>query len=155
MKKLILISAILGLSAAANAKGGVGAAGCGLGAQVFGAKPGMIQIVAATLNGLGGNQTFAMTSGTSNCGGGFSSAQLEHFVEANQIALANEMSRGEGDTVSGISKILGCQNSQSMTQTLKANYEVIFPRATVKAKEVSQQIREVLKSNSVACTQLG
>ncbi len=153
MNKLILISAMALFSSLANAKS-IGTAGCGLGNLVFGAKPGMIQIVAATLNGTGG-QVFAITTGTSNCGGGFSSAQLEQFVEANQIALANEMSRGNGDTVAGIQKILGCQDSQSMTQALKENYEVIFPKADVKAKDVSKQIRQVLKTNSVTCSQLG
>lgn len=152
MKKLILVSAILSLGSIASAK--VGTAGCGLGNIVFGSKPGMIQIVAATLNGTGG-QVFAITTGTSNCGGGFSAAKLEEFVEANQITLANEMSRGDGETVTGISKILGCEDSQDMTQTLKDNFENIFPNSKVKAKDVSRQIREVLKTNSVACTQLG
>ncbi|MFN8945903.1 MAG: DUF3015 family protein, partial [Pseudobdellovibrionaceae bacterium] len=48
---------------------GYGMAGCGLGSVVFGDKPGFIQIFAATLNSIGGNQTFGISLGTSNCEG--------------------------------------------------------------------------------------
>src|SRR4051812_1818938 len=61
---------------------GYGVAGCGLGSIVFGPKPGMIQIVAATLNGTGG-QTFAITSGTSNCDISEMSQQAAVFIEIN------------------------------------------------------------------------
>jgi len=44
---------------------GYGMAGCGIGSIVFADKPGMIQIIAATLNGTAGSQTFGITSGTS------------------------------------------------------------------------------------------
>jgi hypothetical protein len=152
MKKLLLISALVSFSSLANAK--IGTAGCGLGNIVFGSKPGLIQVVAATLNSTG-VQTVGITVGTSNCGGGFSSAQLDNFVEVNQIALANDVSRGNGETVNNVAKILGCSNSQSVNDTLKTNYEVIFPSGEVKAKEVSRNIREVLKNNSVACSRLG
>ncbi len=151
MKKLIFVAALVSFSNFANAK--IGTAGCGLGNIVFGGKPGMIQIVAATLNATGMN-TIAMTAGTSNCGDGVMSAQLDNYIEVNQIALANDVSRGNGETVEGIAKILGCQDSSSVNQTLKQNYETIFPNTEVKAKDVSRQIREVLKSNSVSCSHL-
>ena len=46
---------------------GYGMAGCGLGSILFGAKPGKIQILSGTTNGIYGNQTFGISSGTSNC----------------------------------------------------------------------------------------
>lgn len=151
MKSFLFIAALVSFSGLANAK--VGTSGCGLGNIVFGAKPGLIQVVAATLN-FTGFQTVGITAGTSNCGGGAFNAQLDNYVEVNQIALANDVSRGNGETVNGIAKILGCQDSNGVNQTLKQNYEVIFPSTEVKAKDVSRNIREVLKNNSVTCSRL-
>ncbi|OQW46424.1 MAG: hypothetical protein A4S09_05490 [Proteobacteria bacterium SG_bin7] len=152
MKKLIFVAALVSFSNFANAK--IGTAGCGLGNIVFGSKPGLIQVVAATLN-LTGFQTIGMTAGTSNCGDGIMSAQLDNYVEVNQIALANDVSRGNGETIDGLAKLLGCQNGSSVNQTLKQNYEVIFPNTEVKPKQVSRTIREVLKNSSVSCSHLG
>ena len=42
--------------------------GCGLGSMAFEGNDGLIsQVSAATTNGTSGNQTFGITSGTSNC----------------------------------------------------------------------------------------
>src|SRR4051812_6327755 len=46
---------------------GYGLAGCGLGSVVFGPKPGMVQVAAATTNNYIVPQTFAISSATSNC----------------------------------------------------------------------------------------
>ena len=64
---LLATAAQADATTASGAHKSYGTAGCGLGSLVFGDQPGIIQIVAATLNGIGG-QTFAITSGTSNCG---------------------------------------------------------------------------------------
>ena len=65
----ILFAASMAAPAAISA-GGYGSAGCGLGAIVFGSKPGMIQVLAATTNATFYSQTFGITTGTSECGGG-------------------------------------------------------------------------------------
>src|SRR5262245_22752963 len=68
---------------------GYGAAGCGLGSVFFGSKPGFIQVLAATTNGTSGNQTFGITSGTSNCDtGSGGSASAKVFIAANREALS-------------------------------------------------------------------
>ncbi|MFN7453535.1 MAG: DUF3015 family protein, partial [Pseudobdellovibrionaceae bacterium] len=64
MKKLVVTSMIL-LSSVAMAKS-YGDAGCGLGSVIFGNEKGFSQIFAATTNGTVGNQTFGISSGTSN-----------------------------------------------------------------------------------------
>src|SRR5690349_9857353 len=66
-------------------KGRYGDAGCGLGALAFGDQQGPIQIVAATLNATG-VQTFAITTGTSNCHGISGSQTSRIFIEANREA---------------------------------------------------------------------
>jgi hypothetical protein len=104
---------------------GYGLAGCGLGSIVFGQKPGMIQIVAATLNGTGG-QTFAITTGTSNCDIPEMGQQAAVFIEVNRQALAKEAARGQGETVAGLAAILNCSDASAFGQSLQKNYESIF-----------------------------
>src|SRR5258708_8959462 len=99
--------------AAAPAKGGhkYGAAGCGLGSMII-SSGGIVQIFAATTNGTSANQTFAITSGTSNCDdsdGGEDSARV--FVQTNRIALAKDISRGNGETIDDLPAIAGCTDS--------------------------------------------
>ncbi len=97
-----------------------GVAGCGLGSIVFGQQSGMIQIVAATLNGTGG-QTFAITSGTSNCGEAGKTARAEQFININKEALSNDIARGSGDSVASLAEVMGCQNPDFSSQ-LRKNY---------------------------------
>jgi len=92
---------------------GFGTAGCGLGSMLFGKQPGMIQVLAATTNGSFGTQTFGITSGTSNCtdmSSGPGSAKA--FIETNREALAKDIARGQGETISSLSSLAGCQNSK-------------------------------------------
>src|SRR5262245_61167540 len=54
--------------ARAQTPGAYGQAGCGLGSMLFGKDNSkLMQVLAATTNGIGGNQSFAIPSGTSNC----------------------------------------------------------------------------------------
>src|SRR5258708_2095831 len=96
--------------AAAPAKGGhtYGAAGCGLGSMII-SSGGIVQIFAATTNGTSANQTFGITSGTSNCDDSEASASNTRvFVEANRVALAKDISRGSGEPIAGLASISHC-----------------------------------------------
>ena len=57
MKRLFGVVVALGISSSAFAAG-YGTAGCGLGSMLFGNQKGMVQVLAATTNGISGNQTF-------------------------------------------------------------------------------------------------
>ncbi len=106
---------------------GYGVAGCGLGSIVFGAKPGIIQVVAATLNGTGG-QTFAITTGTSNCDIPEMGHQAAVFIEVNRAILAKDASRGQGETVEGLASILNCSDATAFGQGLQSNFGTIFKK---------------------------
>lgn len=107
---------------------GYGMAGCGLGSIVFGDKPGMIQVVAATLNSTG-YQTFAITTGTSNCGDSGKSAQTTQFIETNRVALEKEISRGQGEAVDSLGKLMACKNP-NFSSDLRKNYSNSFPQGS-------------------------
>ena len=131
MKKLGLLIALVGVVSVAHAEKkkslhdqfvgqGYGMAGCGLGSVVFGDKPGMIQIVAATLNGTG-IQTFGISSGTSNCGESGKMARANQFINVNKVALENDLSRGAGESVSALSEVMGCKNP-NFSMELKSRF---------------------------------
>lgn len=123
-----------------GAAGTYGTAGCGLGSIVFGNKPGIIQIVAATLNGIGYSQTFGITSGTSNCVAEGDPRSAELFIIGNREQLAKDIARGNGETLANLSEVLGCSNEKSLGAKLQSNYQTIFPNQAIGSEEVSKSI---------------
>jgi hypothetical protein len=134
MRKLVIsgtvLMAVLFVGSAARAQG-YGMAGCGLGSLVF-KENGGIQILAATTNGTFGNQTFAITSGTSNCAsGGIIKAQREQaaFAEVNFQDLKRNMASGGGEFLTSFSSLLGCEDKAkpALAKMAQTKYEVILP----------------------------
>lgn len=105
-----------------------GTAGCGLGSIVFGPKPGLIQIVALTLNATG-TQTFGITSGTSNCtadGIVLKEKEQEIFVHLNFESLEKEMAIGSGEKLSAFANLLGCsKNLKEFSTFAKSKFGVL------------------------------
>ncbi len=140
MKLSILVSLLLFAGSAMAAD--IGPAGCGLGNVWFGGTDS--QIMAATTNGSTYTQMFGITSGTSNCAEASGVAKLETYVEANKVALANDVARGSGDTLAGLTQVLGCRNQEGVNQVLRANYGDIFSNGS-STEAISNQIRKALK----------
>ncbi len=134
--------------------GRYGTAGCGLGSMAFGDQAGALQIVAATLNGIMGNQTFGITFGTSNCGPGLFAEGTRNFVEANREVLAKDMSRGGGESIGALTVMHGCADSQAVGAALQARFPTIFPSEAVTDAEVADAILETLRADaSLGCHQ--
>lgn len=107
---------------------GYGMAGCGLGSVVFGDKPGIVQIFATTTNGVSGNQTFAISSGTLNCGAKSGrSAEASAFIEMNKVAIENEVARGPGEALASLQQVTDCQG-ESFSSNFRKNYLQAFPQ---------------------------
>ena len=140
---LAFVAALSGLTtfSAQAASKAIGPAGCGLGNVVFGKEN---QILAATTNGTG-VQTAGITSGTSNCDADSKMAQMTMFIETNRVALSNDVARGQGETVAALSNIMGCENSQTLGQGLKANYKEIFSNKE-NSIAISHSIQQTVKS---------
>ena len=160
MKKLLMGAALLVAASFAGVKvahaGGYGTAGCGLGSIVLGDKPGFMQVFAATTNGTFASQTFGITSGTSNCadtGGGAPSAAA--FIQTNREALAKDISRGGGETITNLSSLSGCANPAAVGVVLQKNFKTIFPSATVSNTMVSSSVLSILREDkTLACGRL-
>jgi hypothetical protein len=147
MKKLFIVVAVALMTSSAFAAK-YGSAGCGLGSMIFeGDQTWWKQVLAATTNGTG-FQTVAITLGTSNCDSPapLKVGQVEAYVEANKVALANDIARGNGETIVGLSNVYGCNNSNDFGKALKSNYKTIFTSATATSTEITHNI------NSVAAT---
>lgn len=132
--------------------GRYGTAGCGLGSMAFGAQPGAIQILAATTNGILGNQTFGITFGTSNCGPGLLAQGTRNFVEANREALAKDVARGEGEAIGALTWINGCADSRAVGVALQARFGAIFPSERASDEDVTSAILDTLRGDpSLGC----
>lgn len=139
-KTLLLIGVVLGLGMGAQAQQGTknkslhdqftgqgyGMAGCGLGSVVFGNKKGMVQVFAATTNGLYWNQTFGISSGTSNCGESGKMATSE-FIKTNRLALEKDVVRGQGETIASLQAVMDCKNND-FSVSMKKQYSQEFPQ---------------------------
>lgn len=128
MKK-ILACALLTAASVASA-GKYGTAGCGLGSLLFGEQKGPVQILAATTNGTYGNQTFAITTGTSNCtedGVAMADRERELFTEANFNQIKEEASMGTGENVAVLASLYGCSGASvdAFTAGIHSQYSTI------------------------------
>lgn len=110
-----------------------GMAGCGLGSVLFGESESKLgQVLAVTTNDYASNNSFGMSSGTSNCipEKAEHTAQvkknMEMFVAANKEALANDIVKSQGETIVSISEIMGCRDVNYLGATLQSRYETIF-----------------------------
>ena len=126
-----------------------GMAGCGLGSLVI-KEDGMVQILAATLNGTG-VQTFGITSGTSNCLTANKAAVIEkqeHFVIENLESLRRDMVKGDGEYLQSYAEVLGCPATSytNFAAAAKAQQGAIFKAPGAVA--VLEATKDVLRQNS-------
>jgi hypothetical protein len=144
MKKMLVVMMLALMTSSAFAAK-YGSAGCGLGSMIFeGDQTWWKQVLAATTNVIG-LQTVAISLGTSNCDSPapLKVTQVEAFVEANKVALANDIARGNGETVVGLANVYGCNNTTEFGKALKSNYKTIFTTADSNSKEITHNINAV------------
>ncbi len=135
MKKLAAIGVIVLVFAAGAAFGAArDNVGCGLGTLLFqnnADNSTLLQAFQATTNGIFGNQTFGITSGTSECktpAKFVSNKQLNEFVVANMDNLAKDMARGNGETLEAFADLLQipAEKRAEFYQRLQASFASIF-----------------------------
>ncbi|MDA8121418.1 MAG: DUF3015 family protein [Deltaproteobacteria bacterium] len=155
MKKALLVAAlVLALAVPAIAAGPAGQMnyGCGLGATVF--KDGqandsiLLQLVATFLNGLCGNGTFGISSGTSDCAKPSKVAgneRLNEFAYKNLDDLARDIAAGKGETVSTVAELLNvpAESRPAFYKSLQARFTEIFPTPTVETAHVVDTIAKI------------
>lgn len=128
-KTLAIIATALVVPAFASADN-VG--GCGWGTKLFDGQGGIApQVLAVTTNGTSGNQTFAITSGTSGCtqdGVVRTNWKTAAFIDSNMNKLARDMSRGEGESLDALAALVGVDAADKdvFASALQTNFGTIF-----------------------------
>ncbi|MFZ2223405.1 MAG: DUF3015 family protein [Candidatus Deferrimicrobium sp.] len=152
MKKLLVMVAVLSLIVAGSAMAaGNTNTGCGFGTVIFKDvqnRTTLVQIVEATTNGSSGNQTFGISSGTSECTQPAKAVQnerLNEFVQANLDELARDISAGKGETLSTVAELMGVPSAQrdAFNRNLQAHFQQIFPAPGVEFAHVVDTIVSV------------
>ena len=153
MKKIIsILSLVAALPTAAFAVDNVG--GCGVGSMVFKGQSGIApQVLAVTTNGILGNQTFGITSGTLGCtsdGMVNSNMKTAMFIENNKEQLARDMSVGSGETLASLAHLIGveAQDQVAFNRLAKNSVARIFTTDSVATEQVVVALREALASDA-------
>lgn len=144
----IVVAVVFGaMLSAGSARAQYGMAGCGLGSLVFGNDNSvMMQVLAATTNNILFPQTFAITSGTSNCvAGGAVAANREQiaFAEVNFQDLKRNMAMGGGEYLGSFATLLGCEESAKaeLGKMTQEQFEVIFPSSNTTPVEMLHTVK--------------
>jgi hypothetical protein len=124
MKKVIMLGAV-GVFLAVQSGFALAAGnpdtgpGCGLGKLAWQNYPHQkvigIQTMEATTNGLMGNQTFGITSGTSGCtndGKFWAEHKVNAFAALNFENLAQDMAQGHGEHIASLATLMGIPADQ-------------------------------------------
>jgi len=143
MKKIMALVFAVGLTTSLYAAGNTNT-GCGLGSVVIkDPNSTVLYSSAATSNGTSGNQTFGITSGTSNCDqpkSFVSNDKLNQFVNENMDELAMDISAGEGEILSTVAKLMNVENSEVFAAKLQANFSEIYSNDNVTSAQVIDSI---------------
>jgi hypothetical protein len=164
MKQLIMVS-MMGIFLAMQALPGSAEAkpsgtsdtgpGCGWGkiwwAQDPGGKTKGVQILMATSNGLFGNQTFGISSGTLGCtndGKWWAYQKTIMFVELNYEALTDQMAQGRGEHLASLATLMGIPAARhgqffALAQT---RYESLTERSDTSPATLVEELSEAIET---------
>ncbi len=116
--------------------------GCGLGKLILEGKSGTgVNIGASIINSIYGNQTFAMTSGTSGCDTTTTvkndTQEREIFVASNIDNLSVDAAQGQGNYLASLAHIMEIhdRDKNSFYELTQHHYEALFAN-TAKPEEV-------------------
>ena len=128
--------------------------GCGAGWYIFKKNSLVSSYLRSSTNSLLSNNTFGMTSGTSNCAK-HDIVQKEkeslYFAEANQENLMVEMAQGQGENLQAFALTLGCSPDvmSDFGQMTQKQYNVIYPSATVAPAQVLERVKAQIYTHPV------
>jgi hypothetical protein len=161
-----LVVSALSLSSSLAFAGSYGLAGCGLG-SVFApivewGPEEKFQIFVATTNGIYSNNTFGMSSGTSNCKESSASAPAKAkkktaqqvYLQYNLAQVKADAAKGEGEYIEGLAGLFGCQNLVTgsyadFAQVSQSNHNEIF--TSDKADVVWENYVNSLNKANLSC----
>ena len=156
MKKVfVVVVAVASILIAGVAFAGQAASntGCGLGTMLFKNSADnsvILQTFQATTNGIYGNQTFGITTGTSDCQqpkNFVSNERVNEFMVANMDNLAKDIAQGRGETLDAFAELIGVPTDKrpEFYSQLQAGFAKIFTSPGVQMASVMDNISTVSK----------
>ncbi|MCC7203177.1 MAG: DUF3015 family protein [Nitrospirae bacterium] len=156
MKKLligVLVTGVLSSGVAYAASQAQSNTGCGLGAVLIGEKGNdslLGQLAMTLLNGTSANQTFGITSGTSECKAPakiVKNERLNEFVVANIDNLSKDIAMGNGESLDTMAELMGISIDKraEVYSKIQANFANIFTSASVEAPQVVDNIAAIIQ----------
>ncbi len=144
MKKLLLTAlAVTTVVTSAQAERNLNT-GCGLGSMIIENQNTVAkQFVAAFTNGISGNQTFGITTGTLGCDKPelfVQNEKVEKFVADNMDNLAVDIAAGDGETLETLAALLNVSDKTSFKTKLKNNFDAIYSDESVTSAKVIDAI---------------
>ncbi len=132
-----------------------GGAGCGLGKLILEGKSGVgANIGASIINGIYGNQLFAMSSGTSGCDTTtMVNNEIEEkatFVALNMDNLSVDVAQGQGNYLTSLAHVMNIneQDRNAFYTLTQRNYEGLFAE-TNSSEEVLAALNVAMASDNV------
>lgn len=154
MNKKITIAALLTLSPIGMAMAATNNVGCGAGSILFDGQSGVApQVLAATTNGIFGNQTFGISSGTLGCsqdGVVTPPNKVSMFLDTNLDKVAYEMAVGAGETLESLASLIGVQEADKAAffAAVREHFAEIVPSAQASTEEVMAGLNRVLEQDA-------
>jgi len=148
VKKLLSVVAAATLISTSAFAGGNSNTGCGLGSMAIKNQDTLVLQLAGTfLNGISGNQTFGITSGSLGCSKPTKivmNDQAQKFVADNMDSIAIEVAAGEGENLDTLLSLIEVEDKAVAALTLKANFSTIYSSADVTSAQVVDGIVDAL-----------
>lgn len=151
MKKMLIVTALLGVSASALAEA-PGGPNCGWGNMLMEGNNGLgSHLVASLTNGSTGNNTFGMTSGTNGCStNGTLTYSGTSLVSAVMDEFGEDVARGDGEALTAVAVALGIaeQDRPQFKALMHENFSTLFPSQDVTAEQVTNSIVALMRTDA-------
>jgi hypothetical protein len=161
MPKTLFTLALLLTTSLAESAGGPthksqtsdGGTGCGLGSLLFDGNAGIgAHSFAMTTNASLFNNTFGMSSGTLGCDANLPVRYKGErvYISANMTQLAQDMSRGNGETLAGLADVMNISQADKpqFYALTRKHFEQIFSGESVNGDQVLASLVSVLKTDT-------
>lgn len=154
MKKIIVLLSIVALPFCAFAEDS--SSGCGYGWQVV-KDTSLVSSYTRSLTNALTSSTFGMTSGTSGCAKHSivkKDAEAASYAFTNFDSLKSDMAKGEGETLAGLGRLMGCNDASLSTfsSSVRSQYQNVLPAANTGAAEMFYNVKSVIQNNPALAT---
>lgn len=149
MMKAILVTALTMIGTTAFAAD----AGCGLGSVIIQKNAKVQQLLAWTTNGLLFTQPLGITFGTSGCSASAivkTDKQIQYFVEVNHDDLSREMAQGQGEKLTTLAQLHGCQSveaQQAFAMMTQSSFDKILPSPKTEPSDLVVNLQKEIEQN--------